>query len=71
VLPQHSIEDHPLEVTLPQQRIHLHNFDLSLAQKNVNIPIFLSLFAIDTFMEVIQQMLHFALPRTQNFTSHT
>jgi hypothetical protein len=22
-------------------------------------------------MEVIQQMLHFALPRTQNFTSHT
>jgi hypothetical protein len=70
VLAQHSIQDHPPKVTLPQQWIHLHNFDLFLVPKNVNIPIFLSIFAIDVFMEVIQKMLHFALPLPQNFTSH-
>ncbi len=67
----HNIQSKiPPKITLPQQWIHLHNFDLSLALKNVNVPIFLSLFAIDAFMEVNQKMLHFALPLAQNFTSH-
>jgi hypothetical protein len=48
----------------------MHNFDLSLVPKKINVPIFVSLFAIDAFMEVIQKMLHFALPLDQNFTSH-